>query len=241
MRILFLTPQRPYPPHQGTTLRNLNLIKELANRHQICVLSFLEPDQDPDDSGPLPEWCHWIETLPVPERTTGTRLRQLVTTRRPDMSWRLWSPAFDDRLARRLQEQPFDVVSIEGIEMAPYLPTIEQAQPKPLVIYDAHNAEWILQKRAFATDIMTPSRWLVAAYSWVQWHRLLRYEADLMERAAHTVAMSQKWIFDPISMPSSGFADKYYRLSRLAGQARPLPPSAGSPTIAWMCYATDRG
>jgi glycosyltransferase involved in cell wall biosynthesis len=166
------------------------LIKELANRHQICVLSFLEPDQDPDDSGPLPEWCHWIETLPVPERTTGTRLRQLVTTRRPDMSWRLWSPAFDDRLARRLQEQPFDVVSIEGIEMAPYLPTIEQAQPKPLVIYDAHNAEWILQKRAFATDIMTPSRWLVAAYSWVQWHRLLRYEADLMERAAHTVAMS---------------------------------------------------
>ena len=190
MRVLLLTPQRPYPPHQGTTLRNFNLIKELAKHHRVCVLTFLEPDQNPGNHGPLRQWCQWIDTLPVPQRATGLRLKQMLTTRRPDMSWRLWSAEFNERLAARLNEEPFDVVSIEGIEMAPYLPTLEAVHPNPLIIYDAHNAEWILQKRAFLTDLKNPARWIAAIYSWVQWHRLARYEANLMQRTAHTVAMS---------------------------------------------------
>ena len=191
MRILLLTPQRPYPPHQGTTLRNFNLIKELSKRHQVCVLTFLEPDQDPQSPGPLLDLCQWVETIPVPPRSSGLRLRQMLLTRRPDMSWRLWSPRFNERLAVRLREQPFDVVEIEGIEMAPYLSAIEAAgSSRPLIIYDAHNAEWILQQRAFAADVKTPPRWPAALYSWVQWHRLRRYEAGLLRRVDHTVAMS---------------------------------------------------
>ncbi len=190
MRILLLTPQRPYPPHQGTTLRNFNLVKELAKRHQVCVLTFLEPDQSPTDAGPLAELCEWVETIPVAQRSTSLRLQQMLFTRRPDMSWRLWSPDFEARLAARLRQESFDVVEIEGIEMAPYLPTIEAARPRPLIIYDAHNAEWILQQRAFAADIKTPARWLLAWYSWVQWHRLRRYEADLLQQVDHTIAMS---------------------------------------------------
>ncbi len=191
MRILLLTPQRPYPPHQGTTLRNFNLIKELAKRNTVSVLTFLEPDQNPDDPGPLPDLCRWIESLPVPARSPNLRLRQMLLTRRPDMSWRLWSPAFNDRLAARLREEPpFDVVEIEGIEMAPYLPTLEAARPRPMIIYDAHNAEWILQQRAFAADVRTPPRWLAALYSWIQQRRLRRYETELLRRVDHTIAMS---------------------------------------------------
>lgn len=191
MRILLLTPQRPYPPHQGTTLRNFNLVKELSGRHRVCLLSFIEPDQNPADPGPLPELCTWVETIPVPRRTTALRLRQLFTTRRPDMSWRLWSPQFNACLANRLATEPFDVVQIEGIEMAPYVPTIEAARPRPLIIYDAHNAEWILQMRACLTDLKNPARWPAAAYSWVQWHRLRHYEADLLRRVDHTIGMSE--------------------------------------------------
>lgn len=191
MRILLLTPQRPYPPHQGTTLRNFNLVKELARRHDVSVLSFIEPDQNPADPGPLPDLCHWLETVPVPQRTTALRLRQMLTSRRPDMSWRLWSPEFAARLAARLAAEPVDVVQVEGIEMAPYLPLAEAARPRPRLIYDAHNAEWILQMRACLTDVKNPRRWVAAAYSWVQWQRLRRYEASLLRRADHTIAMSQ--------------------------------------------------
>ncbi len=190
MRILLLTPQRPYPPHQGTTLRNFNLIKELSKRHRVCVLTFLDPDQNPDDSGPLSDLCEWVEAIPVPRRNSGLRLRQLLLSNRPDMSWRLWSPALNKRLIQRLQQETFDVVEIEGFEMTPYLPTIEAHQPEALIVYDAHNAEWILQKRACLTDLKKPSRWATALYSWIQWQRLRHQEADLLRRAAHTIAMS---------------------------------------------------
>ncbi len=191
MRILLLTPQRPYPPHQGTTLRNFNLVQELAKRHQVGVLTFLEPDQSPAEPGPLPELCRWLKTVPVPRRTTLLRLKQMLTTRRPDMSWRLWSPEFAAQLAALLRQQPFDVVQIEGIEMAPYLPVVAAAQPRPIIVYDAHNAEWILQMRACLTDLKNPARWVAAGYSWVQWRRLRRYEANLLGQVNHTVAMSE--------------------------------------------------
>ncbi len=212
MRILLLTPQRPYPPHQGTTLRNFNLIKELAKRHTVCVLSFLEPDQNPNDPGPLNDLCEWVETIPVPSRNLPQRLQQLITTSKPDMSWRLWSSEFNERLTERLAEKPFDVVEIEGFEMAPYLPTIEAAQPRPLITYDAHNAEWILQQRACLTDLKNPARWPAAIYSWIQWHRLRQAEANILQSVDHTIAMSAQdkvalrdLVFDaPITVIANG-------------------------------------
>jgi len=191
MRILLLTPQLPYPPHQGTSLRNYNLIAQLAKRHQVCLLTFLEPDQSLDDAGPLLEACEWVDTLPVPLRSNATRLRQMLTTRRPDMSWRLWSPAFRDRLTMRLVETSFDVVQIEGIELAPYVPTIEAARSRPLIVYEDHNAEWVLQKRACLTDLRIPRRWPAAAYSFVQWMRLKGYEAGICRHAHRVVAVSE--------------------------------------------------
>ncbi len=107
------------------------------------------------------------------------------------MSWRLWSPAFRDRLAIRLAETPFDVVQIEGIELAPYVPTIEAIQPRPLIVYEDHNAEWVLQKRACLTDLRIPRRWPAAAYSFVQWMRLKGYEADICRLANRVVAVSE--------------------------------------------------
>ena len=44
-RILILTPQLPYPPHQGTTIRNFNLIAGLAHRHTLDLATFLAPGQ----------------------------------------------------------------------------------------------------------------------------------------------------------------------------------------------------
>jgi sugar transferase (PEP-CTERM/EpsH1 system associated) len=191
MRLLLLTPQLPYPPHQGTSLRNYNLIAQLAKRHQVCLLTFLEPDQSLDDAGPLLDLCEWIDILPVPRRSNLARLRQMLTTLRPDMAWRLWSPAFRDRLAMRIAEAPFDVIQIEGIELAPYVPTIETAQPPPLMVYDDHNAEWVLQKRACLTDLRIPRRWPAAVYSFIQWMRLKGYEADVCRHADRVVAVSE--------------------------------------------------
>jgi hypothetical protein len=63
LRLLLLTPQLPYPPHQGTTMRNFNLMVGLARRHEIHLLSFVTPDDDLSSAYPLKEICQAIYTV----------------------------------------------------------------------------------------------------------------------------------------------------------------------------------
>ncbi len=191
MRILFLTPQLPYPPQKGTALRNWGLISGLAERHQVSLLSFQAPGQAPRPAPLLSQVCARVETVPQPERALGDRLRDMLATRQPDMALRLASESYARRLTGWLAREHFDVVHVEGIELAPYLDVIEAARPRPFIIFDDHNCEYLLQKRACLTDLRIPARWPGAAYSLVQWRRLLRYEAETCRRADRVLAVSE--------------------------------------------------
>jgi sugar transferase (PEP-CTERM/EpsH1 system associated) len=189
MRVLFLTPQVPYPPQQGAALRNWGLISGLATRHEVAILSFLSPGQSLGQADPLRAVCR-IETVPLAVRTFRDRLRSMLMTRQPDMALRLASESYAQRLADWLAWESFDVVHVGGIEMAPYLGVIEAARPRPLVVFDNLNCEYLLQQRAFLTDLRAPARWPGAAYSFVQWRRLRRYEAQVCRRAGRVLAVS---------------------------------------------------
>lgn len=193
MKVLLLTPQLPYPPHQGTSLRNFHIIRGLAQACEVSLLSFLEPGQTavPDQITPLVKLCQTIETVPVPLRTTSKRLQQLLATRRPDMAHRLFSQAFNVRLLHMLQADDFDIVQIEGIEMARYLPVIRHGSPRSKIVFDDHNAETELQRRNFLTDLRQPRRWVAAAYSAEQVRRLHKFERWVCQQADWVTAVSQ--------------------------------------------------
>jgi len=216
MKILFLTPQIPYPPQKGTALRNWGLIAGLAERHEVAVLSFLDPGQPPELADVLTATCR-IEVVEPPVRTLRDRLRGMLTTRQPDMALRLSSEPYGRRLADWLARESFDVVHVEGIELAPYLDVIEASRHwagcrpgisgagrnngrppstacstavRSLVVFDDHNCEYLLQQRVFLTDLRIPTRWPGAAYSFVQWRRLRRYESQVCRRADRVLAVS---------------------------------------------------
>ena len=188
MRILFLTPQLPYPPRQGTALRNWGLIKHLGERHAITLLSFAEADQAAD-APELNAACRQVIVVPVPRRSSADRLRTLFSPH-PDLARRLWSPDFARVLGDLLRESQFDIVHLEGLEMAPYLPHLRTATLQ--VIYDAHNAEHVLQRRAFVTDRNHPARWSAALYSWLQIHRLEKFEAEVCRAVDWVTCVSEK-------------------------------------------------
>jgi glycosyltransferase involved in cell wall biosynthesis len=191
-KILILTPQLPYPSHQGTSLRNFHIIRGLAERHEITLLSFLENNQtdDPAAIEPLLALCA-VHTVPVPARSTAQRLWQLVSTRRPDMAHRLYSESFAAELRRLLAANRFDIVQVEGIELARYMGIIRAISPASKIVFDDHNAEAELQRRNFLTDLGNPRRWPAAAYSWVQVGRLRRFERWAMGMADGVTAVSQ--------------------------------------------------
>ena len=189
MKLLFLTPQLPYPPHQGTTLRNFNLIKQLAARHEIHLLSFGASAEL--ENSPLRELCARVEIAPPPTRATAQRALETFFHPLPDMARRLYSPALAQKLARLLQENQYDIAQIEGIEMAALWLNRKAKSENQTAVFDDHNAEWTLQKTAYETDRKNPKRLHGALYSWIQFNKLKRFERQVCLNANAVVAVSQ--------------------------------------------------
>lgn len=193
MKILFLTPQLPYPPRQGTTIRNDGLIRHLAERHTIDLLTFVIPEQEPDHNSPLYHACRRIAYLPQPVRSARQRAIDTLRSPFPDMALRLESPAMHTLVQSWLADG-YDLVQVEGIEMAQYgfhaLAHQSAGTQRPYLIFDDHNCEYLLQQRNALTDLRHPKRWPAAAYSLIQWQKLRRYERQICQRADAVLAVS---------------------------------------------------
>jgi sugar transferase (PEP-CTERM/EpsH1 system associated) len=197
MKLFFLTPQLPYPPHQGTTIRNFNIIKHLAPLHEITLLSFGTANEL-QNAEPLRAFCR-IEIAPSPTRSLMQRALTTFFSPLPDMALRLQSNAMHETFAAMLRAETFDVMQIEGIEMAEVwrlevinwdgLPTPNFQLPA--VVFDDHNAEYILQRTAFESDARRVTRWHAALYSLIQWKKLAHYERTVCRRANRVIAASE--------------------------------------------------
>jgi sugar transferase (PEP-CTERM/EpsH1 system associated) len=201
-RILVLAPQLPVPPPaltgrvQGTTIRNFNLIAGLSRRHRVDLATFLAPADEPKSVELLAPYCEHVLALPQPVRHLAERARDTILRAAPDMALRLLSYEMDARLGELLRSAgPYDVLQVEGIEMAPYMPGMRRAYTwpgkRPFIVYDDHNAEYVLQHRAFMTDARRPRRWIPAAYSLIQWRKLVGYERRVCRTANRVVAVSE--------------------------------------------------
>ena len=182
MRVLFLTPQPPWPPHVGPAVRNYQLIAGAATRHQVYVLCF--GDADTDLSG-LDDMCSWAGWVARPRVTRRDRMLHLLRSPEPDLALRLRSQAFADRLRFILSHQEFDVVQCEGLEMAAYSAVAQEVSPASRLILDEHNVEYLLQERIAA--ISRPvGRW----YSRVQARKLRAYESGALAESDGWIAVS---------------------------------------------------
>ncbi len=193
MKVLLFTPQLPYPPHQGTTIRNFNLITHLARHHTIDLVSFLAPGQRLTAGNPLYHHCAQILTAPQPERSLRQRAQSALTSLLPDMALRLESEAMHTIVDQL--DQPYDLIQVEGIEMAQYGLQARSrdtgAVKRARLLFDDHNCEYLLQKRNALTDLQTPRRWIAALYSLMQWGKLRHYEASICRQADSVTAVSE--------------------------------------------------
>ncbi|MBI3538198.1 MAG: glycosyltransferase [Chloroflexi bacterium] len=210
MKILLLTPQLPYPPQQGTTIRNFHILKHLAQTHTITLLSFGTPTEL-ENAKPLRDLCARIIIAPYPTRTILQRTFTTFFSTLPDMALRLHSQTLRAQLRELLAREQFDSIQIEGIEMAEFwreFVIASGAKQSPSMragiassqsallamtfsVFDDHNAEYALQHSAFESDARDPRRWLAALYSWIQWKKLERYEREICMNANHIVMCSE--------------------------------------------------
>ncbi len=247
VNLLFLTPQLPHPPRQGTAIRNWGLIKSLSARHTITLLTFAASDESISDE--LRAACQQVETVPPPQRSKFRRLVQLFSSPLPDLAHRLYSPECETKLNALLQSQAFDAIFIEGLELARYL--INNQSPVssrqsgttnyhlPLTLFDAHNCETVLQRRAYETDLRNPRRWPVALYSRIQTGRLATFEAKVCRRVTHVTCVSREDAaaltqlaptVQPIVVPNGLFLTDYPNLQSPVSSS---PREASAPQLVF--------
>ena len=118
---MLLSPWYPYPPDNGSKIRIFNLLRELSTHHEITLLSFVDPEDQPGEESPLRSVCERVRVFPRPTRNGSNLMslagyvsptpRHLVTTHSPQMS---------QAVQTELREEHYDALVASQRRMAPY-------------------------------------------------------------------------------------------------------------------------
>ena len=229
-------------------MRNLGLLKGLRRAgHRISLLSVGPP---PEEDSALHGLCEEIVTAPPPTRGLTVRLRHLLTGDKPELVLRLISDEMRRSLRNLLERQQFDVVQFEGLEVCDLLPLVRQWKPDLPCCYDAHNAEYVLQRTLFMVDRRQPARWPRALWSWLQARRIASFERDICRLARGTLAVSEEDARalralspqSPVAVVPNGIFTSHYALAPPGDNAVPTLAFTGKmdyrpnvDAMHWFC------
>ena len=183
-KILALTSRLPYPPREGHQLRSWHMLRALAKRHEVTLLSFVRDDDAPAAAGPLRDAVAHLEMFPIPNERSraslGLALMRGLLGSDPFVVEKYASADMRRRIAELLPQ-----VDIVHVDMLP-LASLVDATRVPMVL-NAHNVEHELLQRRI--DIET--RPLHRLFLRTQVGRLRRFEMAVCRRASRILACSE--------------------------------------------------
>ncbi len=133
MRLLIIAPRFPYPLDKGDRLTVFNLMKHFAQRHQIALVTFLEPGQRLEDRRHFAGWVDAIYTVPLSRPAAYWRCLRGVLSRRPLQTCYYLAPEMTALVARAVDEFRPDLLYAHMIRMAEY-PIAHRSRPSVLAM-----------------------------------------------------------------------------------------------------------
>jgi len=185
MRILLLTQVVPYPPDSGPKIKTHNVLRYLAQRHEVHLVSFVRGAAEEASAAALRRHCASVTTVPLSRskvRDVLYLLRSLVSPT-PFLILRDDSSAFREAVSRLLEAHRFDAVHADQLSMAQFAVGL----PVPTRVLDEHNAVWTIVRRSARSELTGPKR-LVAE---VEWRKLRRYEGQVCRAFDRVTVVSE--------------------------------------------------
>ncbi|MBN2500373.1 MAG: glycosyltransferase [Anaerolineales bacterium] len=148
MQVLLLTQVLPYPPDSGPKVKTWNVIKYLAQNHEVTLVSFVRGDQSAEVEK-LREYCTAVHTVPMERNVVldGLAMARSFLTGKPWMMVRDDRKAMRELIDRLAAEKQFDIVHADQLNMGQFALRVPGAR----TVMDAHNALWLLYKRLWET------------------------------------------------------------------------------------------
>lgn len=186
MKVLFLTQVLPYPPDSGGKIKSFNLIRYLAQGHEVILASLVRSVEDRKHLIHLQPYCRRIETV-VLKRSRFRDARALCAswfTGRPFLIQRDMLPEMQTAVKQLVDEERPDVVHVVQLNMAPYGLGIAGVSR----VLDQENAVSTILERMYGVEKPGPRKFL--AY-W-EWKRLARYEGQVCRQFDQVLAVSEE-------------------------------------------------
>ena len=187
MRVLLLTQVLPYPPDSGPKVKTYHVLKYLAQKHQVTLVSFVRDTDMPEYVQQLESICERVITVPI-KRAPLLDLVFLVKsllTRQPWMMLRDERPEMRAALQALADTIHFDVVHADQLNMAQYALPFTKSRK----VLDLHNALWVLYQRMAATlPLHNPMKYLLLR----DWRLLKNYEGKMCRVFDAVTAVSEE-------------------------------------------------
>lgn len=185
MRVLVLTQVVVYPADAGPKVKTLQVLRHLAEQHDVVYCTFVRSEQEAQDAGKLRELCRRVATVPI-KRSRLSDARFLLESLLTGDSFILRR---DDRaemqamVRQLLREENIDVLHVDQLNMMRFVPPEWSGK----VVLDEHNAVWQVVERLRKGASNPLKGWLLAREV-----RLMRkLEGEACRRASLVLAVSE--------------------------------------------------
>ncbi len=169
MRILLLTQVVPNPPDSGPKIKTHNVLRYLARRHEVHLVSFARSEAEEAQAKALGRYCSGVTTVRLVRSRgrDGVALLRSLATGRSFLVERDDLRAMRDVLRDLTRVTTFDAVHADQLTMAQFAIDL----PIALKVLDEHNAVWTIVKRAAGQEPI----WR-RPLAELEWRKLRAYE-----------------------------------------------------------------
>ncbi len=183
MKILMLTPYLPYPPSSGGQVRSYNLIKNLAQDHQITLFSLIKDNNELKYIKELEKFCRKVKVFKRPGKPWT--LRNILRTGfglYPFLVIRNLVPKEKEAVEKELNQNDYDLIHAETFYVMPHIPKTKV----PILL-----VEQTIEYQVYQHYVQSKSFWLLKQLLNIDVAKIRFWETKFWQKANKVVAVSE--------------------------------------------------
>lgn len=201
-QILYLTQLLPYPPNTGGKYKTLEILKILAKKYEVHLVSMVDKEEELINGKVLLSYCRCVKSFVVPVITMKHRKLKLkvitsLFTVKPFIIYKFYSKAVQEHLTSLFKQNNFEIIYIEHSSMVQYIPNSFKGR----LIYDEHNVSHL----AYLSYAQQEPNLFLRIFFLIESFKLKLYESKSVKRFDHIFAISK---FDMCKIIELGFCRK---------------------------------
>ena len=205
MRILQISNKAPYPPNDGSSIAVYNMAKGFINNGAELHLLTINTKKHYKETKNIPEdflkQSHYTAIYKNTDVTAFGALVNLFSNQSFFVSRFIFNE-FENKIIEKLKTTAFDIVHLDGLFVAPYIPVIRKYSKTKIVIR-THNVEHLIWDRLISNE----KNFFKRKYLSIQNNRLKKTELNLLKAADGIVSITSydKELFNKLNIATKCF------------------------------------